>query len=300
MNYLAKVTPHFDFKKAMNDNLDVYIKELSDMFESVSESEFDEFISDFKDDGTLDFVKSLDVFSSLDEKILDILPSFVSKDNRNHVVHILKMNFFSKIIPSSTGVVIAGFSEEDLFPSFISFEITLNNFGRIESKILEYKLDYQLGCIVPFAQRDVIDTFLTGSSILVKKIIEVALLDFLNEYSDVIIESISSNENIDEKSCDEFIMELEKIKSIHDVTSKKFIDFLGDWEEIIVQSLFVSVQSMTKKDLIEMAYSLIKVTSMRRKMDSEVESVGGDIAIAIITKGDGFEWINEVNLVDKI
>ena len=37
-----------------------------------------------------------------------------------------------------------------------------------------------------------------------------------------------------------------------------------------------------------MAESLIKITALKRKFDSEFETVGGNVNISIITKGDGF------------
>ena len=298
LSYLGKITPPFDFKKSIDENLSAYISELSDKFKGCNKKDIEDFISDYKEDENLNFVKNLNEFNLYDEVFVKILPDCVSKDESKYVCYILKMKFFQKIIPSSTGVVIAGFSEDDLLPSFVSFDLILNNSGKIESKLLDCKTNYHLGCIVPFAQRDVIDTFLTGSSIMVKRAIQVALLEFLNEYSELIINSVSSNNKIDKKSCDIVIHEVKKIKSINDVTSKKFVDFLNKWDEIVSMPLFVSVSSMTKQDLIEMSYSLINITSMRRKMDSDVESVGGEVAIAIITKGDGFLWVNKINHIN--
>lgn len=39
-----------------------------------------------------------------------------------------------------------------------------------------------------------------------------------------------------------------------------------------------------------MGESLIHITSLKRKISSDIESVGGDIDVAIISKGDGFIW----------
>lgn len=40
-----------------------------------------------------------------------------------------------------------------------------------------------------------------------------------------------------------------------------------------------------------MAEALVEITSLRRKMDSNIESVGGPVDVAIISKADGFIWI---------
>jgi hypothetical protein len=40
-----------------------------------------------------------------------------------------------------------------------------------------------------------------------------------------------------------------------------------------------------------MAESLVNLTSFKRHVSKESETVGGPIDVAVITKGDGFIWI---------
>ena len=251
------------------------IDELKNRFENISKNDFEKFINDFQEDESLDFVKYITEFHKHDKKFGKIIPNFVLKKDYDHVVFVLKMNFFKKIVPTSTGVVIAGFSENNLFPSFMSFDITLNNFGHIESKLLESKDDYSSGYIIPFAQRDVIDTFLTGSSIFMKNILEYYLLQFLDDYIDLIIKNLSSNDEFDESSYISFTNELNKIKSLNKLSTERFMEFFDKFEELIMKPILVSISSMPKTELVDMAFSLINVTSIRRKMDSDVESVVG-------------------------
>ena len=182
-----------------------------------------------------------------------------------------------------------------MFPSLVSFEISVNNSGKIEYVMLECKTNYQYGCIVPFAQRDVIDAFFTGSSVIVRDVLVDYLAHFFKAYTELIIKLVESNNNLDELSRNSLITDLKNIK-----VSKEFIemglnDFFDDLEGVIMVPMLSSINSMPKQELIEMANSLINITSLRRKMDFDVESVCGDIAVAIITKGDGFVWVNNVN-----
>lgn len=48
---------------------------------------------------------------------------------------------------------------------------------------------------------------------------------------------------------------------------------------------------MPKQELASMAESLINLTSMKRKVSMEKETVGGPIDVAVISKGEGFVWI---------
>ena len=48
---------------------------------------------------------------------------------------------------------------------------------------------------------------------------------------------------------------------------------------------------MEKEDLAELAENLIYLTSLKRRITPNLESVGGPIDVAVISKGDGFIWI---------
>lgn len=52
---------------------------------------------------------------------------------------------------------------------------------------------------------------------------------------------------------------------------------------------------MPNEEIVDICESLIKITSLKRKISSDLESVGGPIDIAIITKGYGFIWKNNKN-----
>ena len=41
-----------------------------------------------------------------------------------------------------------------------------------------------------------------------------------------------------------------------------------------------------------MAEALVNLTSVKRKMSLELETVGGPVDVAVISKGDGFVWIS--------
>ena len=48
-----------------------------------------------------------------------------------------------------------------------------------------------------------------------------------------------------------------------------------------------------------MAESIIELTSLKQRVSLNVESVGGPVDIAVITKGDGFVWIKRKHYFSK-
>ncbi len=51
------------------------------------------------------------------------------------------------------------------------------------------------------------------------------------------------------------------------------------------------VAILPKDELAAMAESLVNLTSFKRKISMQAETVGGPIDVAVISKGDGFVWI---------
>lgn len=52
-----------------------------------------------------------------------------------------------------------------------------------------------------------------------------------------------------------------------------------------------TIAVLPKDELALVAESLVQVTSFRQRISQEVETVGGPIDVAVISKGDGFVWI---------
>jgi len=53
------------------------------------------------------------------------------------------------------------------------------------------------------------------------------------------------------------------------------------------------VISLPKTELAAMAESLVNVTSMKRKVSLQAETVGGPVDVAVISKREGFVWIKK-------
>jgi hypothetical protein len=51
------------------------------------------------------------------------------------------------------------------------------------------------------------------------------------------------------------------------------------------------VSLLPKDELANLAESLVALTSLKRRVSSDAETVGGAIDVALISKGDGFVWI---------
>ena len=62
-------------------------------------------------------------------------------------------------------------------------------------------------------------------------------------------------------------------------------------QERFIQPVVRIVEGLPQSDLAAMAESLVNLTSFRRHVTPDAETVGGPIDVAVISRGDGFVWI---------
>jgi len=229
----------------------------------------------------------------IDKAIKDIFEELPISEIHYNQLRKISGNLFSKFPEdvrddTISGVVIAGFGEKDIFPSLISFYLD----GVIENKLkykkhISAKIDYETDAvIVPFAQREMVITFMEGIDPLYIVVEEDYLSQIFKEYAEIVVEYLDKY-TTEEKN------EL-KAKLI-DIGNQILEDLKGRLEKFRHEtyiSPITSVVSMLPKDeLAAMAESLVNLTSLKRKFSMESETVGGPIDVAVISKGDGFIWI---------
>jgi len=62
-------------------------------------------------------------------------------------------------------------------------------------------------------------------------------------------------------------------------------------QEVHVSPIVNVVGILPKDELASMAEALVNLTSFKRRITMDAETVGGPIDVAVISKGDGFVWI---------
>jgi len=186
-----------------------------------------------------------------------------------------------------TGMVFVGFGEEEIYPHLIPVNISLVVIDRlryfIESGNEAHISNEIPGSIQPFAQRDVIDTILSGIDPTLDNIYLENFVSSFTKYNEEILRilGVTSPElsaqiqglNI-QQLAKEYAFKNDEIKSLN-----------------FIIPLMNAVSNLSKEDLAEMAESLIYLTYLKRRITFAEESVGGPVDVAIISKGDGFIWI---------
>ena len=194
--------------------------------------------------------------------------------------------------PQASGVVIAGFGADEYFPGFVSLTLEglVNDELNYQCDDVESVTRESTASVRAFAQADVVYAFMEGVDLKYQRLVEDAVGRILNDYPGVIVDAVPG------------VSDTTKAKLKSDFSKATAASFgrlrnaLADarrrhhWQPIIE---VVSV--LPKDELAAMAESLVNLTSFRRKVSLQLETVGGPIDVAVISKGDGFVWIKRKN-----
>jgi hypothetical protein len=191
-------------------------------------------------------------------------------------------NFDDDSAPYS-GIVLAGYGERQIYPSMREYYVEM-----VIQNSLKYKPSNNGGDIseangsgiVPFAQRDMVATFMNGISPDYKQEMIKTLVNLAARFS-----LQQSNDDVDAAT--------KLMKETGSTLVSDAVTELQQYERAeYVMPVLESVRFLSLDELASMAESLVNLTSFKRRITPVPETVGEPIDVAVISKGDGFIWIN--------
>jgi uncharacterized FlaG/YvyC family protein len=190
-------------------------------------------------------------------------------------------------LSGTPGVVVAGFGKSDHFPVVCSAVVH----GRVADKLKRqetYKAEIggsNPSIVVPFAQTDAVELFVEGVDPAHALFATKLMSQTLDQFVHAIIESLGLGGE-DKQSKEIEWGELAK-KYWREFSEKTRNARLQNY----VFPLLDVIAVLPKDELAAVAEALVNITSLRRKVSMDAETVGGPIDVAVISKGDGLVWI---------
>ncbi|MGK9199414.1 hypothetical protein [Sinorhizobium meliloti] len=227
------------------------------------------------------------------QAIREIVEANWSGDDRPEIIDALvelSKLLLSKNIssPGHTGIVIAGFGGKEKFPSLISFTIDGVIFDRLkfsETNFVDIDRNGDRARVIPFAQKEMVERFLYGLDSDIERQITVFCKDTVPEIRNQILAQLEMPEE-----------DLKSLTIEAQNAERAFIDGLQKkrFEEIRSSSraeIEGMVEFMPKPELAKMAEALVNLTSIKRRVSRGMETVGGPIDVAVISRTEGFIWV---------
>ncbi|AXI08024.1 hypothetical protein CUC15_03080 [Oceanobacillus zhaokaii] len=239
-------------------------------------------------------------FGTVIDEVKDELIMYEVPDNLAEKFYMLafeatKKDYFSI---GSTGLVIAGFGEKEIFPHLLNYRLegfVFNQlkYKKLKDKKISYTSDKEDGTasVTAFAQREMVDSFISGMEPNMEEVIFDIIAKVLKDYPNQIQQHLSIH------FTDEQVTDLQKMgKEVYESIE----DTIKEYQQTnYIEPLLGVVRSLPKEELADMTETLVNLTSFKRRVTRATESVGPPIDVAIITKGDGFVWMKRKNYMNS-
>jgi hypothetical protein len=188
----------------------------------------------------------------------------------------------------SSGIVITGFGEDEVFPHLIHLRIDGSVCGKLKYRELrDDAIDpiKKRAWIYPFAQREMVARFMAG--------VDEAYLDWIDQTSRRVLGGFA--EELVKTTVPRGARRNKALAQLPGIVDEAIQEFSDSSERFrnrrFVKPVLDMVEFLPKEELANMAEALVSLTSIKRRVSNEKETVGGPIDVAVISKGDGFIWI---------
>lgn len=188
----------------------------------------------------------------------------------------------------ATGIVVAGFGRNELFPTLKAYEISGMVGGALKfrsTQNIDIDRNGDRARVIPFAQREMVERFLYG----LDSDIERKIRQFCQRTVSDIAQKILERFDLDDEALDDLLGEAQTAERafLSGLDNEGFNAIRGDSQAEIEDM----VEFMPKPEMARMAEALVNLTSIKRRVSRGMETVGGPIDVAVISKAEGFVWV---------
>lgn len=223
----------------------------------------------------------------------DIPSNEYTKEIFSEIKDLFIEGFFSYVIygyeRANTQLIFSGYGHDEEYPVMIRAQVSHGFDNRI-SYIIHPKDVHAISdtnpvAICPYAQVDIMEALLTG----IDPDLYYNVLYKSEKMFSEIAEQISSDYMMDDDS-EEIDTILKRVKCSDLI--RQFKQYGNGIRETERRQWLKALRNYSVQDMAHLAENLIAMTSFERHMTFSPEGVGGPIDLAVITKNDGFVWLN--------
>jgi hypothetical protein len=219
----------------------------------------------------------------------------ISEEIKKEFLNFASLIICKDIYRNYSGIVIAGYGDKDIFPELYQYNLEGIFNGKIKYKLLEHAKIYaeeandkRTSAIIPFAQQEMVHSVLTGIDPYLREFILANMEGILSDLGNI------SNKILEENN-GEAKLSIDDVELLNKSGVNAYNEIISRLNEIMSTFYMNPVHNMVsilpKNELASMAETLVNLTSFKRRITMDTETVGGPIDVAIISKTEGFIWI---------
>lgn len=193
------------------------------------------------------------------------------------------------ILLPSAGLVVVGYGENEIFPSFHQIEVYGHVGGELAYKdVSEFQVTHaERAMIHPMARTSMIDMFTDGFGSSLQSIIEQASRRALRD----VVSDLTANG---------IVIPAELSDGIANTRHEAFmLEWRREnWAKNFTPLISV-IATLDVQEMAHLAETLLVLESLKERVTSPTEEVGGPIDVAVITKSEGLVWIKRKHYFDS-
>lgn len=184
-----------------------------------------------------------------------------------------------------SGVVFAGFGEDEMFPSLVDVTTEGMVGGKLKHhthEALDIGRNGDPAMVRAFAQGDMVQRFMEG--------VDPQFLAYLHETMGVAANRIVADASR-AMGFDLGQQHRRLIRRLVEEQVEHYFQMAGLFrQQRFVQPIFANLRDQPRHELADLAEALVNLTALKTRVTDVVETVGGPIDVAVISKGEGFVW----------
>lgn len=193
-----------------------------------------------------------------------------------------------------SGLVIAGFGEKEHFPVVQHIEMGGVYGGKLKVRppTIDAVTEDRPSDVMAFAYKDMVERFLVGISGSLVEHLEDATA-YIREVPVRVVVAIPE---LDGERKEQVVQAVRQVAADRaaEFRRKVRLGFEERWGKIVH-----AVEALTIGELARVASTLVGLSSFEQQMSLDSETVGGPVDVAVISKGDGFIWIERKHYFRK-
>lgn len=201
-----------------------------------------------------------------------------------------------KQLSGYSGIVIAGFGDKEALPSLREYTVDLVVLGRVRFWLKRKSSidEKQASSVVPLADAEVIRTLLEGISPSFVTATTLGAVSLIAKLPEKILDPII------ELSDDQKEKYIADAKAALPNQFKEYLEKMKEHRQTkYTQPINQAISSLSLSDLGMVAETFVSASQLLKRVRPEVESVGGPVDVAVISKGDGFVWMKRKHYFDE-
>lgn len=211
-----------------------------------------------------------------------------SDDQRAELSKLIQNNLHKiGLSVASTGLVVAGFADE-MFPTLVAFRLEGflgNRLKFTQDHLVDIDRQGDRARVLPFAQREMVERFLYG----LDETIERQITQFCKRSVPKIREHIIDRLEMSDEDRTNLMNDAQEAeRGFFDGLAEESFAAIRKQSRAEIEDM---VEFMPKPEMAKMAEALVNLTSIKRRVSRGMETVGGPIDVAVISKAEGFIWV---------